>query len=227
MELRHIGKVLMRRWWLIIIPAVVVMVVSLLTYSPPPSAGYNVGMNFIVSQTPASQANNPDENRYYTWLTSEYIVNGLTDWVIGGEFKTAVSAQLAAEGVEVPPQTFSVAADNVRSKLQLSIQHGDAETLAHIMNAAIVVLTEQNADALPQLGGETAVIVPVDQPFVTPLPGSLRSQLDVVIRLALALIAGIGLALLAEYLDKTLHEREEVEQLGLTLLGEIPKSRNR
>jgi hypothetical protein len=225
MELRHYSNMLKRRWWLVLIPAVIVTAVSLLTYNPPPPAGYNVGMNFIVSQEPAAQANNPDENRYYNWLTSEYIVNGLTDWVIGGEFKTAVSAQLATQGLDVPPHTFNVIADNVRSKLQLSIQHSDAETLAQVMDGAIIVLTEQNAAALPQLGGETAVIMPVDQPIVTPIPSSIRSQLDIPLRIALALVAGLGLALLAEYLDTTVRDREEVENLGLMLLGEIPKER--
>lgn len=225
MELRHIWKILMRRWWLILIPAVVVIVVSVLTYSPPPPAGYNVGMNFIVSQTPATQAQNPDENRYYNWLTSEYIVNGLTDWAVGGEFKTAVSAHLSTQGIDVPPHTFNVVADNVRSKLQLSIQHGDAATLAQVMNAAIVVLTEQNADALPQLGGDTAVVIPVDQPVVTAIPGSFRSQLDIPLRIALALIVGVGLALLAEYLDTAVRRREDVENVGLPVLGEIPKGR--
>jgi hypothetical protein len=180
-------------------------------------------MNFIVSQTPAAVAQNLDENRYYNWLTSEYIVNGLTDWAVGGEFKTAVSAQLATQNLDVPPHTFNVVADNVRSKLQLSIQHGDAATLAQIMNAAIVVLTEQNADALPQLGGDTAVIVPVDQPVVTPIPGSFRSQLDMPLRIALALMAGVGLALLAQYLDTAVRSREDVENVGLPVLGEIPE----
>lgn len=223
MELRHFWKIIKRRWWLIIIPPIVVAAFSLATYSPPPSAGYNVGVNFIVSQEPAEQSANPDENRYYNWLASEYIVNGLTDWVIGNEFKTAVSQQLASQNIEAPPHTFNVVADNVRSKLQLSIQHGDAETLAQIMEAAIVVLTEQNTTALPQLGGDTAVIVLVDQPFVTPIGQSIRSQLDIPLRIALALIAGIGLALLVEYLDTTIRDREEVEKLGFDLLGEIPK----
>jgi capsular polysaccharide biosynthesis protein len=223
MELRYFWKILKRRWWLIIIPPIVASIISLVMYNPPAPAGFNVGVNFIVSQEPAELSANPDENRYYNWLTSEYIVNGLTDWVVGNEFKTAVSKQLAAQNIDVAPNTFNVVADNVRSKLQFSIQHGDADTLDQIMDAAIVVLTEQNAAALPQLGGDTAVIVLVDQPFVTPIGQSIRNQLDIPLRIALALIAGIGLALLVEYLDTTIRDREEVENLGLELLGEIPK----
>ena len=40
---------------------------------------------------------------------------------------------------------------------------------------------------------------------------------------AIALAAGFGLAMLAEYLDPTLRERREIEAIGLPVLGEIPK----
>ena len=223
MELRRYWKIIKRRWLLIAIPVVIVLLFTLATYRPAAPAGYNVGVNFLVSQVPGEAATNVDENRYYNWLTSEYIVNGLTDWAISGDFKTAVSAQLAKDGIEVAPFSFGVVADNVRSKLALSISYGDAETLAQIMDAAIVVLTEQNAEALPQLGGETAVVVQLDDPFVTPIPQGIRAQLDAPLRLALAFIAGIGLALLVEYLDPTLRERSEAEKAGLKIIGEIPK----
>ena len=223
MELRAFYSIFRRRWLLVLIPPLVVALFSLVTYQPPPAPGFNVGVNFIVGQTPAPEANVADQERYYNWLGSEYIVNGLTDWAVSGNFKTAVSTQLAQENIDVPPGNFSVAADNVRSKLQLSIQHGNAETLASIMNAAITVLNEQNADALPQLGGETAVLVLLDEPIVTPLPRSLSSLLDIPLRLAIGLAAGLGLALLVEYLDPTIRTRQEAEEMGFAVLGELPK----
>lgn len=223
MELRRYWHILKRRWLLVLLPLLIVAIFSAITWRPPPPAGFNVGVNFLVAQEPGQIAPNVDEERYYNWLTSEYIVNGLTDWAVSGKFKTAVSQKLAEQGQDIPPYSFNVAADNVRSKLQLSISAGDAETLAQIMDAAVVVMTEENASALPQLGGDTAVLVLLDEPVVTPLPQSFRSQLDIPLRLALALFAGIGLALLAEYLDPTLRSREEVEQTGLPVLGEIPK----
>ena len=223
MELRAFYSIFRRRWLLVLIPPLVVALFSLVTYQPPPAPGFNVGVNFIVGQTPAPEANVADQERYYNWLGSEYIVNGLTDWAVSGNFKTAVSNQLAQENIDVPPGNFSVAADNVRSKLQLSIQHGNAETLASIMNAAITVLNEQNADALPQLGGETAVLVLLDEPIVTPLPRSLSSLLDIPLRQAIGLAAGLGLALLVEYLDPTIRTRQEAEEMGFAVLGELPK----
>ncbi len=223
MELRAFWNIFRRRWLLVLIPPLVVALFSAVTYQPPPAPGFNVGVNFIVAQSPSPGAELVDEDRYYNWLGSEYIVNGLTDWAVSGTFKTAVSNQLAQENIDVAPSSYSVSADNVRSKLQLFIQHGDAETLGHIIDAAITVLSEQNADALPQLGGETAVLVLLDEPVVTPLPRSLSNLLDIPLRIAIGLAAGLGLALLVEYLDPTIRNREEAEAMGFAVLGEIPK----
>ena len=102
MELRHYWIIFKRRWLLVVLPAVVVLAIGLVTYQSPPPV-YNVGVRFLVAQTPSEGAAAADEQRYYNWLTSEYIVNGLTDWVKGGAFATAVSQELAAQGFDVPP----------------------------------------------------------------------------------------------------------------------------
>jgi len=225
MELRRYWQVLRRRWLLIAIPFVLVALFSIITYTPPASGGFNVGVYFIVGQEPAAAAAQEDEERYYNWLASEYIVNGLTDWVTSGRFREAVSAELAEEGLAIPPGSFTVAGENIRSKLLLSVSHGDADNLATIMEAAIRVLQEQNGAALPQLGGETAVLVQLDDIVVTPLPAGLTAQLMLPLQWALGLAAGLGLALVVDYIDPTLRNREEVEALGLGLLGEIPKQK--
>jgi capsular polysaccharide biosynthesis protein len=43
------------------------------------------------------------------------------------------------------------------------------------------------------------------------------------LRVALALAAGLALALLAEYFDPTVRDRRDVDELGLEILGAIPK----
>jgi capsular polysaccharide biosynthesis protein len=226
MELREYWKAIRRRWGLVLIPALIVLLLGVATYSPAPPS-YNAGVRFIVGQPPAAGAT--DEGRYYNWLTSEYIVNGLNDWVRGGKFAQAVSDHLSAQGITVPPGAIQggLAADNARSMMTLSLNSNDAAALEQMMTGAIVVLTQQNAQALPQLGGETAVLVQLDEPVVNQIPGSIRSQLDLPLRVALALAAGVGLALLAEYLDPTIRERRELERMGLVVLGEIPRAKKR
>lgn len=224
MELRRFWLVLRRRWLIVIIPAAVVLLVGLITYQAPPMV-YNTGARFIVGQNPTESADIEDEERYYNWLTSEYIVNGLTDWVRGGEFAAAVSDYLAQSGYEIPPAAISVglAADNARSMLTISLSHGDQEALGIMMDGVITVLVEQNAQALPQLGGENALLTQLDQPAVNPLPPGIRGQLELPLRIILALLVGVGLALLVEYLDPTIRDREELLRLKLPILGEIPR----
>jgi capsular polysaccharide biosynthesis protein len=224
MELKAYWKLLRRRWLLVIVPAVVVLALGLATYRPAPPA-YNAGLRFIVGQPPSPAAAAQDEERYYNWLTSEYIVNGLADWVRGGEFAAAVSAYLMTQGYGVPPELIQggLAADNVRSMLTLSLTAGDAELLRVMLQGVVVVLQTQNAQALPQLGGETAVIIQLDQPVINPIPSGIRRQLDLPLRVALALAAGVGLALLVHYLDPTIQDRAAAEAAGMTILGEIPR----
>ncbi|MEM7332420.1 MAG: hypothetical protein AAF490_10025 [Chloroflexota bacterium] len=223
MELINYWKVVKRRWLLIIVPAVVVLIFGIATYQPPTTT-YNVGIQYLVSQPPSEAAETQDEARYYNWLASEYIVNGLADWTTGNLFKTAVSQQLATQGIEVPASAIGVVADNVRSKLVISITYHDPEILAAMIEAVTVVLQEQNANALPQIDEETAVLIqPLDEPIINPISAGIRSQLDLPLRFIAALLAGFGLAFIVEYLDPTIKERAELQTIGFEILGEIPK----
>ena len=224
MELRQLWKIIRRRWALALIPAIIVLVAGVATWRPAPPV-YNAGVRFIVGQPPGAAAAEFDEQRYFNWTTSEYIVNGLTDWVRGGKFAEAVSRRLATQGIDVPPGAIQggLAADNARSMLTISLTAGDATQLEQMLGGVIAVLTEDNAGALPQLGGENALLTQLDEPVVNPIGAGIRSQLDLPLRVALALAAGLGLALLAHYLDPTVRDREEVARAGLVILAEIPK----
>jgi hypothetical protein len=206
----------------------IVLALGLATYRPAPVA-YNAGVRFLVGQPPGAAAADLDEQRYYNWLASEYIVNGLTDWVRGGEFAVAVSARLAEDGIDVPPGAIQggLAADNARSMLTVSLTGGDPETVRQALGGVIAVLSEDNAAALPQLGGETAVLTQLDEPIVNPISAGLRAQLDLPLRLGLALVAGVALALLAHYFDPTIRDRMELERVGLPILAEIPRERRK
>jgi capsular polysaccharide biosynthesis protein len=52
---------------------------------------------------------------------------------------------------------------------------------------------------------------------------SLRERLDLPIRLFLALLAGVALTFLLDYLDDTVRDQAELEAMGITVLGEIPR----
>ncbi len=224
MELRQLWKVIVRRWPLAVIPFILVLAAGLFTYHRPAPA-YNVGIRYTAGQPPLSNSDaNYEDDRYFPWLTSEYIVNGLADWVTSGSFAAAVSDQLVEEGITVPSGAIrgSIASDNVRSVLLVSITYGDRATLEYMINAATSVLQTRNAEAFPFLG-ENATVVPLDEPVINQIPPGLRATLDLPLRLVLAVGAGLGLAFLVDYLDPTLRSRRELEQLGLETLAEIPK----
>jgi capsular polysaccharide biosynthesis protein len=222
MTLTTVWKILRRRWWLMLLPLLVALLYSGISYQAPGTT-YNSGVRFIVGQPPGTETRTSDEQRYFNWLASEYIVNGLTDWVRGNNFATAVSQELTRQGIDIPSYEISIVPDNTRSMLTISINHPDPVRLEAIMSASITVLTEQNSQALPQLGGDTAVLIPLDTPSVNPIPTGLTNQLQLPLRLLIALAFGIGLGLVVEYLDGRVHGRDELTDLNLPLLGEIPK----
>lgn len=224
MELKVYWKWFKRRWWLMVVPAVVVLLFTVFTYQPPPPA-HNVGVRFIVGQLPTDAAALEDEERLANWQTSEYVVNGITDWVRGMRFAEQVSQKLAEESLNVSAGAImgSIAADNVRSMMTLSMSYGDAATLEKMVRAAIEVLETQNGEAIPQLTNSPAILSQLDEPVVNSISPGIRQQLEILVRVMVGLSAGIALALLVEYLDPTLHDRDELQKLNLPILGEIPK----
>jgi capsular polysaccharide biosynthesis protein len=227
MELRRYWTILRRYWLLALIPAALVLALGLATWRPAPTV-YNAGVRFLVGQPPGAAAADFDEQRYYNWLASEYVVNGLTDWIRGGRFAAAVSQRLAAQGIDAPPGLIQggLAVDNARSMLTVSLTMADHTLLQQVLLGVVAVLTEENAAALPQLGGERAILTQLDEPVVNAIAPGIRGQLDLPLRVGLALLAGLGLALLAHYLDPTVRDRTELERVGLPILGAIPRERS-
>ncbi len=224
MELRQYWKIALRWWWLILLPPLVAATYGLATYRPP-AATYAASLRFTAGQ-PETLASSPNyDPNYYRWLTSEYIVGGLKDWARTGAFAEAVSAELAARGVSIPAGAISgaIVTDNARSLLVVYLSWGNPDQLAALAEAVSKVLREQNAAAFPQLGGQAAVVVPLDKPAIGPVAPSLRARFDLPLKAGLGLVAGIALALIAHYFDPLVREREELEQIGLKVIAEIPR----
>lgn len=223
MELRAYWQLIRRRWLLVTIPTAVVLVVALATYSRPGTL-YNGGIRFIVGQAPSEEALTSDEQRLANWKTSEYIVNTLADWVRGGQFAELVSQRLGEQGQNLPAQSIQsgVASDSTRSTMVLSMTLNDPVLLQEALNAAAEVLIAENSAGLPQLGGEPAELVQLDEPIVNRVPAGIIDQLELPVRVAIAVAAGIGLALFVEYIDPTVRGRKELETMGFDVVGAIP-----
>lgn len=223
MELRAYWKVLLRRWWLVVAPVAVVVLYVLATYSPPGPV-YQVVMRFAAGTEPAGLS--VDYDRYYPWLTSEYIANGLADVAETGAFAQAVAARLAEAGHQVAPAAIqpAIVTDNAQSILVVYLTWPDAEQIVAVADAISAELTGNSVAYFPQLSGIEPGVRQLDAPAPVPLPPGLRAQLmGPAIKVGLALVIGVALALLWHYLDPTIHTSEEAEGLGLKVLAQIPR----
>jgi capsular polysaccharide biosynthesis protein len=85
-------------------------------------------------------------------------------------------------------------------------------------------VTEGSAEFFSQFSAEEADIRLIDPPTISQAGRSAREQLDLPLRIALALTAGVALAFLLHYLDDSVRERADLEKLGVAVLGEVPRS---
>lgn len=223
MELKELLKIFWRRWWLILLPVLVVGGYVGLTYHRPATT-YQVVLRFAAGTAPAGLS--VDYDRYYPWLTSEYVANGLADVAGTRVFAEAVAARLAQAGVEIgaPAIQGAIVTDNAQSIAVFYLTWADPQQLVQIAEALTEELTAESAVYFPQLTGIGTPLRRLDPPEPYPLAPALRTQLlGPGLRLLLAAGVGLGLALLVHYFDPTIHERAEVEALGVKILGGIPK----
>lgn len=222
MELTILARVLLRRWWLIAAPVAIsaVLVIAGLIAEPAASPG---GFSAQIRYSAAQELILPQRDGDYqdVWLASELTVNALTDWVRSGSFREEIVAWLADPATDMAP--LGIAADNARSIGVIYLGHSSAESLQSIAEAAMAVLGGRNQTYFPQLGGQPAQVTILDQPIITPAPPPLTNRVAPILRLGLGLFIGLVLAYLAEYLDLRIHHKDDLQKLGLHVLGVIPR----
>jgi len=229
MELRKYWEIVRRRWWLPVGLVGLVLIISLLWPQRAPAV-YQASFRFTVGLEPEPRTGDYyTYDRYYTWLTSEYIIDDFSEVVKSQAFAQGVSSRLSGQEIQVPPGAIqgSTVAEKQHRILTLRITGPDPNQVGAIAEAAAAELTENNAQYFAQLGAEGAEVFLIDPPAVGLVPRSLQQRLDLPIRLLLALFVGISLAFLLAYLDDSVRNRGDLEALGLEVLGEIPAERRR
>jgi hypothetical protein len=224
MELMAIIRIVLRWWWLVLAPVVMAAVLILpnVLRGGTTTGGFSVTIRYSAAQT---AANLPERDGDYqdVWLASELTVNALTDWVRTTSFKDEIALLLTEPASGFDPALLGVAADNRRSVGLITLAYPTAEGLQAASEAAITVLRERAQTYFPQLGGEPAAVTILDAPVVTAAPPPLPNRFAPLIQLGLALLAGILLAFLAEYLDPFVRRRSEIEGLGIPVVATLPK----
>ena len=92
-----------------------------------------------------------------------------------------------------------------------------------IAKATATELTENSATYFHQLGTDGAGVTLIDGPNIDVVGPSIRQKLDLPLRMILALLVGLGLIFLLDYLDTSVRNRRELEEMGFAVIGEISK----
>jgi len=218
MELRQYWQIIWRRWWLIAALVGLVLVLSLITYRAPAPV-YQATMRFAIGIEGSAPVNAiSGEGRSDAWLASEYLADDLSEVLKGGDFAARISERV---GFPVPAGT--IFASREHRIMTVSITAQDRDQVQAIAEAVGAVVQNVSADYFPQLAGVEAEAILIDGPGIGQVGRSLKDKLDLVLRLFVALVAGVALAFLWDYLDNTVRNRAELEALDVTVLGEIPQ----
>lgn len=231
MELIAVWQFVKRRWWLMVLPAVVAFVITLpqLAAVLSPSVGYTVQMRLTAAAPPDAITDSStapyEDSVYVPLLASEYVVVNMPAWITSDSFAGEVAAILADRGLDIPASDLSGAfnADSFRSILTLYVGWDSAAEIREIADAALMVLQTRSQVYFPQFAAEPLQVVALDTIEVVEAAPPLMTRLEPLVRVTMGLALGVGLALVAEFLDRSLRDRQDVEALGLKVIGEIPR----
>jgi len=232
MELRTYWNIVWRRIWIVVVLMLVVLGVSLVFRERAAPPTYQASLRFIIGVPPeAARGSYYTYDKYYTWLASEYLTDDFSEVVKSASFAGDVSARLTQGGQPIQVPAGAIQGSTVTEKqhriLTMRIDWRNSEELAQIANAATQTLQQDGSKYFSQLGEDKAQIYVLDPPVVAQVPVSLRQRLDLPIRLLLGLIAALFLCFLVEYLDDTVRDPQDIENLGLSVVGTLPSLKRR
>jgi capsular polysaccharide biosynthesis protein len=229
MELRQYWQIITRRWWIIVSLLLVVLVVSMMV-RPTRAPSYVATMRFMMGLEPEAKTGDYYAyDRYYTWLTAEYLVDDVAELVRSGAFAQALSQHLADSGLSVPAGAIqaSTQAGTLHRILTVSVVWGNEQELSKIANSVANLLPVEIARHFAQVGTSKVYASLIDPPAVGGVGLSLREKMDLPIRLILALVGGLALVFVLDYLDDSVRDKIELEASGLVMLAEVPSQRGR
>ena len=103
MELRAYWRIIYRRWWIVVLLPVIVVAASFLL-RPQASHGALANLRLAVGIVPENgDGKFYTYDRYYSWLTAEYLADDLSEIVRSRAFADDVSKRLAGLGASVAP----------------------------------------------------------------------------------------------------------------------------
>ena len=223
MELREYGAILGRYWQLIAVITGLTLVASALMVTLGP-AMYKAEFRLTVSVKPEPrQGNYYMYDQYYTWLTSEYLVDDFGEVIKSDAFARDVSQRLG-ESVSAASIKRDLTTKKTHRILTVTVTTPSPQQSQDVANAMKEVMESRAPDYFAQLSTSGAVMRILDDPKAEPEMGPLRRILEIGLRTAVGLLAAVGLAFLLNYLDPSVRSTREAERLlGLPVLAEVPR----
>ncbi len=179
MELRQYWQIVRRRLWIVFALPLVVLLVTLLT-RPTRTPAYVASMRFMMGLEPEPRDGEYyTYDKYYTWLTAEYLVDDVSEFVRSTAFAQAVSAHLASSGIHVPARAIHSATQpgTLHRILTVNVFWGNVEQLTDIANAIAAVLPTETARNFAQVGTGGVHASLIDPPTTSVVgPGLKESQ---------------------------------------------------
>ncbi len=209
------------------LPTLVALVLTLpaLRASLSPPVSYLATVHFTASPKPGSGGTFQDQS-YTPWLASEYAVNNLATWMRTDSFAREVSAASDTLGKKIEPERVRgliANSDSARSLMTLYLRGPDTDELKIVGQAAINVLADKTDTYFPQTSAQKTLVVPLDQVLPVLEATPITTRFAPLVRVGIGLALGLVLAFLAEYLDRSVRSRSELEALGLPVIAEIPR----
>ncbi|HEX8681920.1 MAG TPA: hypothetical protein VF707_06380 [Ardenticatenaceae bacterium] len=228
MELREYGRILLRRWWLLLLLPLLVALVSYLTYEEP-HVTYGYEVQYTVSFIPTEGENLNQDPTLSAVQASEYIADDLTEIIRGSTFASIVQQYLPppeeGEGQTPIAITSVIRAQDTHREVEIALSAATEEQAVEL-GSAVKQAVENDLEELTNEWWGTLRrmrLILVHDSGAVPMSAGLRSQLDVPLRVGLALATAVALAFALDYMDDSVRSREEAERLVGRVLGEIPK----
>jgi len=227
MVLKQYFNIIWKRIWIPVLLVLVVTAVSLMVQQTPPPV-YTATMRFIVGVEPERVPDAFNYDGYYAGISSEYVTDDFAVVVGSHAFAKDVNRHLAdmQSSVNVSPGTIKglFFAEKQHRILTLNLTWGNPDQLAEIGEAIALSLQQDGPKYLAQLTTFGGAVTMIDPPsFPVPVPIPLTQRLEIPVRVMLALGLGLAITFLLDYLDDQIHERADLEVMGLTVLAEISK----
>src|SRR5512143_2861925 len=209
MELADYARVIWRYLWIIIALPVVVGIGSWV-FRPQPAPLYQASVRFTIGvDAPDAKQVTGYDPILTSYQASEYIRDDFVEIIQSDSFADDVNAELTkmgAAGIVVHKGNISGAIEKQRRLMSMTVIWGNPEQAGQVAEAAVRSLTLNDKKYFAQLGSSAASLTVIDRPVVGRVGASLREQLDIPIRVLIALLAALALAFIMDYLDASVRD---------------------